>query len=649
MKKVISVLLVLVICFSFTSCAYATELKDIVDTRYEDSVEMLTKLNIINGFEDNTFRPSEKVTRAQLAKMLVISMGMEEDVEDAERKYIYLTDVMGTHWGYGYIVLATENKLVTGYPNGTFVPDGDVTYAEATTMIIRALGYENAVENTKLSWPDNYMVYADEELDLFDSVPAFKASDDATRGDIAIMLLNALKTGMATIVAQNDNGFVYGEGTPMITEYFDYTYLEDAEVDDIEFLDNYKRAEVTLKEDGKKAVTYTFDTENVLEMFGKTITFLYDNEEEEFITFNAETEYKIVKGEVTRISSKKIYIANRSIGYNIPDDDNILLCGIDDLDEAAEVTLLVEGNSARYCIATGAEDVMVGVVTDDYEEIDDDEYGITVRELGLKKGGESYFVADEDNWPDEDDIILYFINSDDMLVVLETVDMDDAEEIDSIDEDDYIELVGNDYYEFEDEDDYTVIIVDNNRLSESDISEIDERNDMICVIEYNGHLYFFVYEGGMIEDVDSDILDALDDLEYAIEDALELDEEDYSQESYANLISAIDKAKEVDYTYSLSQIDKAIGRIEDAYDDLEKIAKSERDTVAMKKELRALVTGDALDAIEDEDEYTARSWDDFYEVYEEAVDMLSWTDAEEEELSDMYDALEEALDDLVAR
>ena len=101
-------------------------------------------------------------------------------------------------------------------------------------MILRALGFEEEVKRNELSWPNNYMSCAD-DLELFEGITNIKAGDPATRGDIAILLWNALRTGVAEIVAYNDKGVIYGEGTPMITEYLGYTYIEDADVTNIKF------------------------------------------------------------------------------------------------------------------------------------------------------------------------------------------------------------------------------------------------------------------------------------------------------------------------------------------------------------------------------------------------------------------------------
>ena len=648
MKKIICLVMILSSLLTVTTYA-GTTLKDISGTKYEDAVNKLIKFEIVNGFDDNTYKPNNKVTRAQLSKMLVTAMGMQDEVEVAKKKYLDFSDVLSSYWGYGYIKIASDKKIVNGYENGTFKPEGQVTYGEATTMVVRALGYEEAVNRLNLTWPNNYLSYADEELNLFESISEFKANAPATRGDIALLIWNALRTGTAEVVGEivtgDTPGLVWGEGTPMVTEYLGYTYIENAEITRVLFDDEYKTAAVTLKEEGKKAKTYDFNADEVLEMYGKKVTMLYDEKTNEFLTFETESDYKVIRSEVGRISDTKIYISSKTTGYKIPDEDNILLFGIEELDEACEVILLVDGTTAKYCIAMGATDVEAGYVIDNHVKIDDDEYGIKIRTVDMTKGGEEYILANDDEWPSGDSIILYYINDDDMLDVLKVINPENASTIAAI-EDDYIKVSSKKYYEFDSTDDYTVIISNGTKLKSAKLSDIDPRRDGLVAVNYNRHYYFFIFQDAVIDSLDDDVLNALYDLEYAIEDAEELDEEDYSQKSFAELMNKVIDGKELDYYSSVSALKKATTKIENAIEALEPVKRKEMDIVSAKKELRALVNDEALDIIEDEEEYTKKSFADFYEAYDDAVTVLSWTNADLEDVETAYEDLEYAIDDL---
>lgn len=648
MKKFICLVMALVCLFTVTSYAGTISFNDIKDKEQEDAVEMLVTFGIINGFEDNTFRPNESVTRAQLAKMLVIAMGAsEDDVKAASKKFLNFSDVLSSHWAYGYIKIASDKGLINGYPeDNTFRPDNTVSYAEATTMLLRALEYGDAVSNSTLKWPNNYMSYADEELDLFKDVGEFKANNAAPRGDVAILLWNTLRTGIAKITGENNKGLVYGEGTPMITQYMNYIYVENAEVKAIEFDDDYKTAKVTLKEEDKVSQKITVYAEEAIDMFGKTITLLFDSMTNEVVISDYETKYKVVEGEVTNIGKTKIYISSRSNGYDIPDDDNILLYGIEYIDDAVEVIMLVEGNAAKYCIAMGATEVLTGFVTNNNIEISDGQYGIRVRKPGVNKGGDDYYIANDNKWPEDDSVILYYINSDDLLVVLESVDIKDAAEITEL-KSDYIKIASYGTYEFDNEDDYTVLIVDSSSLDEAKLSDIEKDMDTVCPVKYGTHLFLFVYEDDILNSLDKELVYALYDLEDIIEDALEYDEEDYTQESYAKLMEEVAYGQKLNYQSTKNKIKNTIIDIEDAIDDLDDdVSKSEKKITAAKKELRALINGECVDIIADEFDYTDDSYEYFEDMYEDAVDVLEMYDALLSEVEDAHEDLLDAIDEL---
>ena len=68
MKRVLSLVLAISMVMSMFSFAFAgTALKDVVDTDYESAVEALVELGIVNGYEDGTYRPEQKVSRAEMA------------------------------------------------------------------------------------------------------------------------------------------------------------------------------------------------------------------------------------------------------------------------------------------------------------------------------------------------------------------------------------------------------------------------------------------------------------------------------------------------------------------------------------------------------------------------------------------------------
>lgn len=184
MKKIISIVLIILLTLTCFSSIFAATPEDVAGYSFEEAVSTLTSLGIVNGYKDGTFRPDQFVTRAQMAKILVIASGYEDVIIGSNSNFSDIKD----HWAEEYISFAASIGLITGYANNTFRPDDKVTYDEAITMAIRALGYNDS--SLKGIWPINYKLKAHDlgVLHLVDT-----SGDFADRGNIAQLMYNTLK------------------------------------------------------------------------------------------------------------------------------------------------------------------------------------------------------------------------------------------------------------------------------------------------------------------------------------------------------------------------------------------------------------------------------------------------------------------------
>jgi hypothetical protein len=183
MKKILSLVLVIALVLGSFSFAFAAgHAPDVDGTVYEEAVDVLMALGVVNGYPDGEYKPERVVTRAEMAKLLVEALGYGQ-LASGTAPY---SDTAG-HWAAGSIGLASGIGLVQGYPDGTFKPDASVSFDEAVTMILRALGYTDA--SLRGSWPTNYKIKAI-DLGLYDDTTA--QTGGANRGNVAIMLFNAL-------------------------------------------------------------------------------------------------------------------------------------------------------------------------------------------------------------------------------------------------------------------------------------------------------------------------------------------------------------------------------------------------------------------------------------------------------------------------
>ncbi len=184
-KKIILTLAIVMVLIAMPIMASAASIfGDVNGTKYESPVIKLTGLKVVNGFPDGTFKPNNKVTRAQMAKMIVESLNLKNVTEVVLTQF---SDVNTTHWFYPFVKTAVDNNIIVGYPDGTFKPNSEVTYAEATTMIVRAMKLEASMKDK--TWPTAYITLAN-SLGFLDNVAYSNVSDPATRGEVAVELYN---------------------------------------------------------------------------------------------------------------------------------------------------------------------------------------------------------------------------------------------------------------------------------------------------------------------------------------------------------------------------------------------------------------------------------------------------------------------------
>ncbi len=100
---------------------------------YNTYVATLNNAGVITDSSNGYFRPNEAITRAELAAMLA---KFSETTSAAN----YFNDVSAKYWAANAIAICAKLGWITGYPDGSFRPDRNVTRAELMAMINRATG-----------------------------------------------------------------------------------------------------------------------------------------------------------------------------------------------------------------------------------------------------------------------------------------------------------------------------------------------------------------------------------------------------------------------------------------------------------------------------------------------------------------------------
>lgn len=126
---------------------------DVPDTAwYSTAVSTLSKMGVISGYPDGTFRPNAPITRAEFAAMIA---RFDETAKSADTPF---TDISG-HWAENAIGKAYGNGWVEGSSKTLFCPESNLTRAETATLLNRVLHRlpekESDLLANQIAWPDN--------------------------------------------------------------------------------------------------------------------------------------------------------------------------------------------------------------------------------------------------------------------------------------------------------------------------------------------------------------------------------------------------------------------------------------------------------------------------------------------------------------
>lgn len=235
MKKAVSLIIACMLTVSMIMPAMA--FTDTDASLYKKEIDELSQLGIISGFDDNTFKPEDNVTRAQAAKMFAVVKGFTGKPTD----YMYLSqrasfsDFNSFHWAFKYacylmpeLYYVNEEgkevlsvRVIDGFEDGTFKPDDYVTAAQFLKMAICSFGdsgyYLEAEENG--GYPDGYINTA-KKYGFSDGVDISDMNEYLTREKCAKIISNTINVPIRIRVVRND----INDNHEMIQNSFIVTY-----------------------------------------------------------------------------------------------------------------------------------------------------------------------------------------------------------------------------------------------------------------------------------------------------------------------------------------------------------------------------------------------------------------------------------------
>jgi hypothetical protein len=131
--------------------ALAASFPDVLENTINyNAVEYLKQKGIISGYPDGTFKPDNKINRAEAMKVLMLA---SSETGDSAVTPVF-SDVKGDEWFYQYLQKAFSLKIVEGYPDGTFKPGNNINMAESLKMIVLTLDNEEMAAVGMDVYPD---------------------------------------------------------------------------------------------------------------------------------------------------------------------------------------------------------------------------------------------------------------------------------------------------------------------------------------------------------------------------------------------------------------------------------------------------------------------------------------------------------------
>lgn len=201
-RRLMGLAVLLFFCFSLPApSAYA--FPDVKENHWAKRyIDYLVARGIAGGYGDGTFRPERGVTRGEFAALLIQAMNLQDSVWALEGNPQLFRDVKANHWAEGYIQLAWELGIVSGYADSTYRPDQTIRRDEMVSMLVRALRYSGQ-GNKVVTFSDAHTIadWVKESVDLAASWGlvsgfadgSFRPAATVTRAQAAVFISNFLE------------------------------------------------------------------------------------------------------------------------------------------------------------------------------------------------------------------------------------------------------------------------------------------------------------------------------------------------------------------------------------------------------------------------------------------------------------------------
>ncbi|HWK22335.1 MAG TPA: S-layer homology domain-containing protein [Ureibacillus sp.] len=255
MRNIVSLIIAFILAFSiipFNSSA-ATTFKDVPNSHsYYKQISYLVENGFVSGYNDGTFKPENKLTRAHAALIIAKAMGL--DLNNVQNPGY--TDVPSSHPYYKQIATISNAGVMGGKENNKFDPNGNVTRGQMAVILTNAynlagISSKQFKDVTSSHWAYKFVqALANNNVTSGYSDGTFKPNGQITRAHFAVFLYSALGTkgpkmevhfidvgqgDSILIEAPNGNTMLIDGGTKASGDEV-VSFLKSQNIDDLEYV-----------------------------------------------------------------------------------------------------------------------------------------------------------------------------------------------------------------------------------------------------------------------------------------------------------------------------------------------------------------------------------------------------------------------------
>jgi len=160
----------------------------LLDEDFFTAIRFMKDEEIVNGYADGSFKPKNKINRAEFIQILIMARFADELIPVSKSCF---SDFEKGAWFAPAVCLAKEKGIIRGYDDGTFCPDGELNLAEAVTILVKTFGFVVRLTTENEEWYVPFFERA-EKIKIYPSQFG-KPNDLLVRGQMSELVMRAVR------------------------------------------------------------------------------------------------------------------------------------------------------------------------------------------------------------------------------------------------------------------------------------------------------------------------------------------------------------------------------------------------------------------------------------------------------------------------